>query len=627
MKTRLLIFVALTGAIIACWLLISWYKPAVVIHPDSVYYMKVAKNISAGKLYVDHRAGVDLYMTAPLYPLFVKVVSGVTRDFEEAGRLVSVVSALLLVLVLFGWGIRAGGVWVGLMAACLGACSQAKVGNMVLTESLFAMSYIAAAWLLWESVRDATAPKAILAGLAFGIATLTREPGFMGVPFGAAAILLFARKKDNLPKLREKAVQAGLFAVVTCLVISPYWVYSLVVRGTWWGSRFAERAGHGTEILSGVPAFFSAFPAAVRSMGETYTIAVAVAVLAGLLIPSKNARSDGAVRIFILAFIVWNVLALGALGVTKSGLWSRYIYPVTPLMLLLAVRGAMVAGELAGRLIVRKKLRGEPYLKTVVSVAVTAALIITLVNKAQAERDRAIQPSYQARWFVKGAPEVAMDFLSNYVLLPGTYVYDRKPYVAYYLDATWAGLPTKITLHDLEREAEKRPVLLVVNSSLVKDYGYDQLKPLLAAKDIPQGWNLPGMYFFSAYGKSGRLMAIYSYGDAYRSPPPIKPEDFTYEDHMRRATKWMVTGRIDRVQAHARAAIELDPSKPEAYLPLSRILMVQGISAERIDIMKEALDLVKKAYALDPQNPEIRNLMCIISEAKSDFDGSEPICR
>ena len=104
-------------------------------------------------------------------------------------------------------------------------------------------------------------------------------------------------------------------------------------------------------------------------------------------------------------------------------------------------------------------------------------------------------------------------------------------------------------------------------------------------------------------------------------------EDFTYEDHIRRAMKWMVTGRIDRVQAHARAAIVLDPSKPEAYLPLSRILMVQGVAAERIDIMEEALGLVKKAYTLDPQNPEIRNLMCIISEAKSDFDGSEPLCK
>jgi len=596
--------------------------------PDSCYYLRVAGNVSSGKIYVEHRAGIDRYMTAPLYPLLTNVASRLTRDFEKAGMTISIAAALLLVFVLFGWGNRAWGIWAGGIAAWLVASSQAKLAAYILTESLFTLMYILSAWLIWEVVRKATLGAIVRAGIAVGLATLSKEIGFVGVPIGVMAILLVAREGEAPLSPREKIVRSGVFAATSCIVVAPYWLYSLLVKGTLWGSRFVERMEGSEAASQSAVDFVSAFAIAGKALWAMFPAPVMVVALAGLFLPSSLlTRREDKSRIFVAGWIAVHVLALGILGVNRTSLWTRYLYPVDPLLLLLAGRGTVALAELSGKAVARLKPSGKQIAVYATTLLVAAGLILSVVNLLSQKKRKYLQPSFQARLYQKGTPEVARDFLSNYTLIPDTYVYDRKPFIAYYLNATWGGLPPRMTLADLEREAKNHPVLLVVNSSVISSYGYPQLKPLLAAKSIPQGWNLLGMYFFAAYGASGRLIALYSYGDAYRPTPPIKPEDFSYDGHLRGATEWLGRGRIDRVQSHAKAAVQLDPLRPEAYTLLSKMLVIQGIGSGRIDVFEDAIDLARKAMQFDPQNKDIRNLLCMASEAKSDIDGSKPLCK
>ncbi len=237
---RIIIAAALIAALVCSWLLASWYQEAGKISPDSVYYLRVAKNVSEGKIHVEHRAKIDNYLTAPLYPVAIKFASFFIPDWKAAGVWVSKASLVLLIIVLFFWGSRAFGAMAGLAAAWLAVFRTGMASN-VLTESLFTLLYVSSAWVIWEAGRNGRILHCALAGGLVGLATLTRELGFILIPLGAGWIF-FTRLLTGQPGKLAKGFKNGvIYAATACLVISPYWLYSLLLKGTWWGSRFTER--------------------------------------------------------------------------------------------------------------------------------------------------------------------------------------------------------------------------------------------------------------------------------------------------------------------------------------------------------------------------------------------------
>jgi len=619
----------LLSAVLFCGVLLFWYMPASRPMPDMCYYVQVARNVFSGKFYLDHRAGVDLYMTAPLYPIFIKAFSVFTRNYEIAGTAVSMMSAMLVVLVLYAFGKKMFSLSAGLIAAWLAACAQAEIGTLILTEGLFTLLNLIAIWLVWETIQSPSFKRAALAGVFTALATLTREMGFILAPFGIAAIILAGMLgKEDRADIKMKSVQAAIFGLVTCLTISPYWIYSLMLRGTWWGSRFSERAGHGDEILFGTGTFISAIPAGARAVWETYPVPVTVAALIGIVAPSAwvPSRKDLSARIFLVAWILVNVVAIGMLKVDQVKLWSRYIYPAAPLLLLFAARGTEAAMELSRRYLSGSKPDRSPIAGYVAGGAVVAALVFSLLYRTGQLRNYYIQPSMRNTLFTKGSEEVARDLLSRYRIGSNTYVYDRKPFLAYYLGVTWAGLPEKVNLAELEQAAASRPVLLAINSGVLSNYSYPQLGPLLAGRDIPKGWHLVQMSFFPDYGVKGRLITVYAYGSDFPAPQAVKPADATYEGRLQEANKWLEKYRIDLAQAHAEAAISLDPSRSEAYTLLANIYFIEGSKAKDADVLADSIGLLRKALLINPQNAEISKGICIVSQEKSRIDGSKPMC-
>ncbi len=630
----IILSVFLIAAIVSCWLLISWIQEAGKFSPDSCYYLRVAQNISEGKLYVDHRAKIDKYLTAPFYPIAVKFASFFISDLEAAAVWVNKVAAALLIIVVFLWGRRAFGDWSGVIAAGVTASAIVTISADILTESLFTLMFVASAWAIWESSRNPRILYCVLAGALMGLATLTREIGVAMIPLGAGWIFLMVLLRNGRSGLIEGLSRGAVYGACAVATIAPYWVYSLAARGTWWGSRFSEREVRVTgESVSVIETTALSVPRAVSAMWRHFPEAVGISIIIGLVIPltakvfkyEKPVGGKDWSLVFILVFFVANVLAIGLLGVYAPHHWQRYLLPTTPILVLIAAQGVEGAAVLVSGFISKHNLKARVVAKHTLAGAAMAGLIFVSIGSVISTGKKYNTPAYQASLFSAGMEKVARDFTDEYDVLPETYVYDRKPFFAYYIGATWAGLPEDIALTGLAEVGKERPVILVINNAIIFSYPYKQLRWLLVPDELPEKWHLLSTHFLPEYGRTGRLVSLYTYGDYYPAFS-VKPDEHTYDEHLERARMWAAENRYYRALKHCEAAISLNNERAEAYLFKARIIGAEGAAAYAPGVLADAMDLVKRAMALEPDNEEARDLLCRISKAKSNLDGSKPIC-
>jgi len=621
-------------AVVNCWLLISWLQETETFSPDSCYYLRVARNISEGKLYVDYRASIEKYLTVPLYPLAIKLASFFIADLKAAAVWVNKVATSLLIVVVFFWGRRAFGDWPGIIAAWVTSFSMSVVSADILTESLFSFILVVAGWAIWETSRNPRLFRCVAAGVCMGLATLTREIAFALIPLGAGWIFLTFLQGGERGGPVKGMVRGGVYGISAVATIAPYWIYSLIVRGTWWGSRFTEREVRATaQSVSRMETTLLSVPRAVSAMWSYFPPFISAAVIIGLLVPLATVvfkREETPGRrdlplVFILVFFLADVLAIGALGVYAPYHWRRYLLPITPLLVMVAAQGADGAAVLVGELIRRKHARLGVALRHVLTGAAMAGMLFSSSRAVVALGYRDHNTSYRNALMDKGMKEVARDFLAEYEVLPGTYVFDRKPFFAYEIGATWAGLPEDVTLDKLAEVGRERPILLVINTAVLYNYPYKQLMRLLAPSELPDRWSLLSTHFFRQYGRGGRLVSVYTYGDYYPAFS-VRPGDYTYEEHLERAVRWAGKGRYHRAMQHCEAALALDNGRPECYVLKARIVGTEGIFAFDPDVLADAMDLAGRALVLRPYDTKAANLLCELSKAKAELDGSEPVC-
>ncbi len=373
-------------------------------------------------------------------------------------------------------------------------------------------------------------------------------------------------------------------------------------------------------------------PNAAEALWGSFILPVSMAAALGLVIhlatkaarPSEMLKQKDLPLVFMIIYILWTALALGILGVHSLGHFKRYISPAAPLVLFMAGIGIQAIAAFAGKLVTIKYIRMKTVVKTIVFTVILGLLVFDysrvriLYGQDIHNPDRQIGPR-------KGMKEIATKLSSNYSLLPNTYIYDRKPYLAYHLDLTWAGLPEGVTLADLAEEAEDHPVILVINSGTIYRYGYERLRWLLAPSYLPEDWRLLAMYFFPEYGDPGRLVNIYSCGDVYE-PFSVQPEDFSYDEHVQKARKYYGKGRFLRAEKHCDAALSINNKDTECRVIKAKILATEGGTAYDASVMNRAVILLKKALSMDPQNKAAKELMCSVTRAKAGLDGSRPIC-
>lgn len=222
------------GLILACGLvirLILWWgakDQALPISDERDYNTLAINLVRHGEF--GFSEGVLTSLRPPLYPA---MVAGIYWLFGEenyqAVRLVQVALSLATTLLVYFLGCRVYSSRVGLLAAGLYTFYPSLLGynNLILTETLFTFLLLAFCALLLSGVEKKSFTVLALAGLALGLATLTRSILWLFPPF-LAIFLLFAWQERFLRRLTA----AGIVTLAFCATIAPWTIRNTVLQKT-----------------------------------------------------------------------------------------------------------------------------------------------------------------------------------------------------------------------------------------------------------------------------------------------------------------------------------------------------------------------------------------------------------
>ena len=213
---------------------------------DTTAYVSLAKKVVAG----DWALGPGLYYVSPLYIYFLALVYAATKSFTAA-RVVQALLGTASVAFIF----LTARDWYGRRAAWIAAALAALTGIFTYYEALILQSSLdtflaaAALWLLTLALRRDAPRFALLAGVAFGVATLNRPN--MLIAAIAVAIVLFATRRLRIGALILVGVMAG---------IAPVTIRNVVVAHQW--SLISSHGGINFFIGNGPGAtgYFHAVP-------------------------------------------------------------------------------------------------------------------------------------------------------------------------------------------------------------------------------------------------------------------------------------------------------------------------------------------------------------------------------
>lgn len=213
----------LFGALVlrVLWVLFL-HGPTTKTYPDMIAYDRMARLFLDSGTIAFKQPHVPTAFYMPGYPLFVAAVYWLVGSFFDQQVAVHVVQAVLSVVTLFivyRIGLRVCNRKVALVAVAMGALYPpfAMANNVILTEMLFTL---ALCLLALAAVRLLDTPSwrgAALFGALLALCCYIRP---VAVLWGVVPFLFLLRKVP----LRRLALLGGLGLVVFALVMSPWWV-------------------------------------------------------------------------------------------------------------------------------------------------------------------------------------------------------------------------------------------------------------------------------------------------------------------------------------------------------------------------------------------------------------------
>ncbi|MEK7469242.1 MAG: glycosyltransferase family 39 protein [Planctomycetota bacterium] len=219
---------------------------------DAYYYVRIAKMMLAGDW---HHALTHGYH--PLYPALTALSSFVFGDVAAAGHAVSILLGALTAVPAWFIGARLGGLRSALFASLLVAVHPdcVDVGSDILVEATFVFFFISGVACALRAVALLDLRAAALAGLAGGLAYLTRPEGLALPAFAAIAIFVAGLPRfcaTAAPRWGRRATAASVTVAVFLACFVPYVVKIHDHLGRWavtgksGGEAFVAGAKEGT---------------------------------------------------------------------------------------------------------------------------------------------------------------------------------------------------------------------------------------------------------------------------------------------------------------------------------------------------------------------------------------------
>lgn len=198
------------------------------VTPDSCEYMRGALSLLSGKGFIS-MAGESQTLFPLGYPLAIALFTWFTRDPEQAGRLVSLVSSTLSVPLLYLLARRFVGVQFGLLAAALFALLPLRIvlSTMVLSKNLCLFLLLSAALAAIYSQGGRSICLLGTSALLYGAAYLARPEGSLGYALLVITVLFAFRD----PK--QAAARVLVLTFSFALLAAPYVLYLHEQTGKW----------------------------------------------------------------------------------------------------------------------------------------------------------------------------------------------------------------------------------------------------------------------------------------------------------------------------------------------------------------------------------------------------------
>ncbi len=212
-----------------------------VIGFDETYYYILGRNLLTGHGYTLN--GLPHAAFPPLYPLLVGLASLISRDMRFATSAVSALGGALVVVPVYFLARDVHSRLVGAIAAFAAAAwpalwffaSLSVPYNWKLyagSEPLYVTLFTFGVLFLWRFARRGGWGKAVLAGAAFGLASLVRSEG--PVVFALLFLWLVADGVVSRRIFKARAVaQTVLLGAAMVVAFSPWLVYMHGVTGRW----------------------------------------------------------------------------------------------------------------------------------------------------------------------------------------------------------------------------------------------------------------------------------------------------------------------------------------------------------------------------------------------------------
>lgn len=350
------------------------------IEGEGAEYAAIARNLLAGRGYVGTLEGGVQLLFPPLYPLLIAALAPFSGDFEDAGRLVSLISGTLLVAPITGIAFRLYGLRVARIAGLLTAIHPLFVtlSTAVFSEAPFLTLLMTAVYFGLRCVESPRPAAGVGAGMFAGLAYLTRPEALLYVPVLLGAMACSAVLLRHAWRATAKTAAAAAAAFLA--VGSPYIVFlslqtgSLRLEGKSMlnhvmaarmnsGMSYAEASyGLGPDLeidgpVLNVNEFVRAHPqpprpgeivavvleSAQRNIRPLYFKLLSLtygAPLAFLLVSlglfarpwSRERLAREALLLGVVALIIFVLLAM-------NGLLYRYTFPILPLLLIWSSKG------------------------------------------------------------------------------------------------------------------------------------------------------------------------------------------------------------------------------------------------------------------------------------------------
>ncbi len=338
-----------------------------VIYPDACTYLSISKSILSGKLSTDFRGGVEIVFP-PLYPLITGAIYIVSKGFELAALIASLIAGALLIIPVFFLARSIYGEKAAWLSSVFISLSPVMINWSVAmyTEALFILLFVSAITVCLYAVEKDNYVLIFLSGVIIGLAYMTRIPGVILLIILGGWVLFHSIA--NRVRSKKMVARVAFLFLGFFLIISPYLTYMHSFFGKWtftasYGSIEEVVVSEGTETVAGwellevektEKGFYEKMTHKIIVNLRHYSymlfrmLTVAgLFVIIGMKVIGKGLKGRESINALVLLSIVI-LYFLSLLLLPPSPLIDermRYLSPILPLLLILSAGGVVTVSK------------------------------------------------------------------------------------------------------------------------------------------------------------------------------------------------------------------------------------------------------------------------------------------